>query len=89
MAQSDARNLQYRSVAGGVAGNLACPGIKKGDKVIGATNVLAAGANLAVTEFVATADDVINNTLKKDGSAGTNTTGMLLLVVWLPKNPRS
>lgn len=89
MAQSDARNLQTRVVAGAVAGNIACPGIKKGDRIIAVQDVLAASPNLALTEFAATADDVINNTLKKDLTAGTNTTGKMLFVIWLPKNPRS
>jgi hypothetical protein len=89
MAQADARNLQTRVVAGAVAGNLACPGIKKGDTIIAVQDVLAASPNLALTEFAATADDVINNTLKKAGGAGTNTTGKMLLVMWLPANPRS
>lgn len=88
MALSDLRNLRSRVVAGAVAGNLACGGIKKGDTILSVQNVLAASANLALTEFSASADDVINNTLNKAGGAGTNTTGMMLLVLWAAKNPR-
>lgn len=89
MSQSDARNLKTRVVAGAVAGNLACGGIKKGDLLIAVQDVLAASVNLAIAEFSASADDIINNTLKKDLTAGTNTTGKMLLVIWLPKNPRT
>lgn len=89
MATSDLRNLQSRMVAGAVAGNLAVPGIKKNDRILVVQDVLAASANLALTEFSASADDVINNTLNKAGGAGTNTTGKMLLVLWVPRNPRS
>lgn len=68
-------NLRRRSVAGGVAGNLACPGIKKTDALVSVVNQAAAGADL-VGEFTISADDQINNT------AGTNTTGMVLSVMW-------
>lgn len=89
MATSDLRNLQSRVVAGAVAGNIACVGIKKNDRILIVQDVLAASPNLALTEFAATADDVINNTLKKDLTAGTNTTGKMMLVLWVPRNPRS
>ena len=81
MAQSDLRNLKSRSVAGAVAGNVACVGVKKGDRILVVQNQLAAGVNFAA-EFTATADDVINNT------GGTSTAALVLLVLWVAKNPR-
>jgi hypothetical protein len=71
-------NLQSRSVTGAVAGNLAVPGIKKGDRIITVvcTSTSVPGANLA-SEFKATADDLINNT------GGTSTAGVAaVLVQW-------
>lgn len=89
MALSDLRALRSRVVAGAVAGPIACGGIKKNDVVLVVQDVLAASPNLALTEFKALADDFINNTTKNDGSAGTNTTGKMMLVLWIVKNPRA
>lgn len=82
MATSDARNIKSRTVAGAVAGNVACVGIKKGDKILAVHNIAAADANRAA-EFTATADDVINNT------GGTSTAALVLFVMWSTKNPRN
>lgn len=71
--------LRFATIAGNVAGNLTVTDIELGDKLIGVVNVAAAGANL-VEEFTVSAADTINN------DNGTNTTGMLLLVVWVAKN---
>lgn len=71
----DAQDIKTRTVAGAVAGNLAVPGIKKGDRIISVQPVSVAGANLAA-EFTATADDTINNT------GGTSTATQVVLVMW-------
>lgn len=71
--------LRFATIAGNVAGNLTVTGILLGDKIIGVVNVAAAGANL-VDEFTIPAVDTINN------DQGTNTTGMLLLVIWVAKD---
>lgn len=68
-------NLRRRSVAGAAAGNVVVTGIKKGDALVSVVNQAAAGPDL-VGEFNVTADDTINN------AAGTNTTGMVLSVMW-------
>lgn len=69
-------NLDFRTVAGAAAGNLAVAGIKKGDRILCVIAVSAPGANLA-SQFVATADGIINN------AGGTSTAGVVaVLVVW-------
>jgi hypothetical protein len=73
-----AASLKSRTVAGAVAGNITVTGIKKGDKLLIVQQVNAAGAELT-SEFTITADNTINNT------GGTNTTGMTLLVLWMPR----
>lgn len=72
--------IRTRVVAGAVAGNITVTGIAVGDHLQAVQNVAAAGANLA-DEFTITAANTINNT------GGTNTTGMVLLVIWY-KKPR-
>jgi hypothetical protein len=69
--------LKSRVVAGAAAGNITVDGINPGDKIVTVINLSAAGANLA-SQFRPTAIDTINNT------GGTVTTGMLLLVQWVP-----
>ena len=69
-------DIKSRVVAGGAAGNLACPGVKLGDELITVINLSAAGANL-VDVFTINAANQINNT----GAA--TTAGMLLLVQWV------
>lgn len=68
-------NLNSRTVAGAVAGNITVTGIKKGDRILLVQPVNAAGANVA-SQFSATADDTINNT------GGSSTATQTLLVVW-------
>lgn len=63
------------TVDGDVAGDIAVAGIKVGDTLVSVQNVAAAGANL-VDEFNITDTDTINN------AGGTDTTGMVLLVIW-------
>lgn len=75
------RGLRTRTVAGAVAGNITVTGTKTGDRLVSVQNVLAAGANL-VAEFKITADNTINNT------GGTNTTGMVLLIIWENRHDR-
>jgi hypothetical protein len=70
-----AARLESRVIAGGAAGNLTVTGIKQGDSLQMVQRVDAAGANLR-DEFTVSANDTINNT------AGTNTTGFILLIVW-------
>ena len=65
----------WATIAGGAAGNLTVAGVVLGDIIEAVVNVIAASANLA-SEFAVTAANTINNT------GGTNTTGMVLLVVW-------
>ena len=68
--------LRTAVIAGGAAGNLTVTGIATADKLKAVQRVDAAGANLA-SEFTISAADTINNT------GGTNTTGFVLLVVWI------
>jgi hypothetical protein len=80
--------LKRKSVIGAVAGNLALPGIKKGDRLIavevidftlveGTPNVRTWAAPVDLTaEFTVTADDVINN------AAGTSTANKLVQVLY-------
>lgn len=67
--------LKAATVAGAAAGNITVAGIKPGDTLMVVNDVAAADANL-VEEFEITAVDTINNT------GGTNTTGMVLLILW-------
>jgi len=69
--------LRSATVAGGAAGDLTVTGIKVGDSLKTVLDVSAAGTNLA-SEFEITDDDTINN------ADGTDTTGMILLVQWIP-----
>lgn len=69
-----APDLGWTVVAGGAAGALTVTGIKADDLLLAVIDVSAAGPNL-VSEFTITADDTIDNT------GGTDTTGMVLLVV--------
>lgn len=68
-------NLQSATIAGDAAGDLTLAGIYPGDELLIVQDVAAAGANL-VDEFEIVDEDTINNT------GGTDTTGMLLLVIW-------
>lgn len=74
-------NIEAATIAGAAAGDLTVTGIKAGDKIQVVVDVSAADANLA-SEFEATAADTINNT------GGTDTTGMVLLVIWTPAKTR-
>lgn len=68
--------IRHIVIAGGAAGALATvTGIALGDRLIAVIDTSAAGPNLA-SEFTVTAADTIDNT------GGTDTTGMILLVVW-------
>lgn len=69
--------LKSATIAGDVAGDLTVTGIAVGDVLKTVVDVSAAGANL-VDEFTITAANTINNT------GETDTTGMILLVQWIP-----
>lgn len=74
-------DLHTATVAGAAAGNLTVTGIDPNRSVLLAVqDVSAADENLA-EEFTVSAADTINNT------GGTNTTGMVLLVIWV-NSPR-
>lgn len=72
-------SLRTRVIAGGAAGNLTVTGIAVGDELKAVQRVDAAAANI-VSEFTISAANTINNT------GGTNTTGHVLLVIWLAKS---
>ena len=90
MAQSDARNLKRRWIAGGVAGNLVATGIKKGDLLayVGGFTLVEGVPNTfnvlndLTSQFTVSADNQINNT------GGTSSAGGVLLVEWIPRDPR-
>ncbi len=76
-------SLAWKSatITGGSAGDLTVTGIKVTDRLLTAVDVSAADADL-VDEFTITAADTINNV------GGTDTTGMVLLVQWIPSDVR-
>lgn len=67
--------LNVATVDGAAAGDITVAGLKPIYTLVAVVDVAAAGANL-VSEFTITDTNTINNT------GGTDTTGMLLLVVW-------
>lgn len=68
------QNNGFAAIAGGAAGNLTVTGITTSDTLVAVLN-LTAGGNLT-SEFTITATNTINNAL------GTDTTGLILLVVY-------
>jgi hypothetical protein len=68
-------DLNFATIAGGVAGDLTVTGIKTTDQLKAVVVISEAGANL-VGEFTITADDTINNV------GGTSTATKTVLVVW-------
>lgn len=72
---SELQKLRTAVVDGDAAGALVVTGITTSDRLIAVIDVAAAGANLA-SEFTISDDDEIDNT------GGTDTTSMVLLVVW-------
>ena len=73
--------LRFETVAGGAAGNHTITGIKEGDVLKAVLPVDSASVNL-VHQFEITADDTINN------EGGDDTTGDILLVVWIAREER-
>ena len=76
-------SLAWKSatITGSTAGDLTVTGIKVTDRLLTAVDVSAADADL-VDEFTISAADTINNV------GGTDTTGMVLLVQWIPSDVR-
>lgn len=67
--------MKTATIDGDSAGDLTVSGIKPTDTLVAVQDVAAADANL-VDEFTISAVDTINN------DDGTDTTGMVLLIIW-------
>lgn len=84
---SDFQDVASATVLGAVVGNVAVPGIKLGDRIIGVQPLMTSAVPPVPIasadrkgEFKVLADDTINNSWV--GSGGATTAAMYLLVTW-------